>query len=96
MTALGRAVIDKGMRASLEKPPMTLRTYEITFEGEAFPAIATAFEEFEVIVGGGTTTLRGSEMDQSALYGVFDRLQGLRLELLEVRSLDNPPSDEVG
>jgi hypothetical protein len=61
-----------------------VRTYEITFAGEAVPAIMTAFEDFEVIVGGGTTTLRGQGMDQPALHGALDRLQDLGLELLRV------------
>ena len=37
---------------------MTPRPYEITFAGEAVPAIASAFEDFDVIVGGGNTTVR--------------------------------------
>ena len=37
---------------------MTLRTYEITFGGEAVPAIVAAFEDFQVIEGRETTTLR--------------------------------------
>ena len=39
---------------------MTTRTYEITFAGEAVPAIIDAFEDFDVVVCSGRTTLRGS------------------------------------
>jgi 2-keto-3-deoxy-6-phosphogluconate aldolase len=64
---------------------MSSRTYEITFTGEAIPAIVDAFEDFEVTVGTGCTTLRAEQLDQAALHGAIDRLQALGLELLEVR-----------
>jgi hypothetical protein len=64
---------------------MTPRTYEITFAGEAVPAIIGAFEEFHVIASAGDTTLRAELVDQAVLYRVFDRLRALDLELLEVR-----------
>ncbi len=67
---------------------MTLRTYEITFAGEAVPAIVAAFEELDVVVGAGHTTLRAEKVDQAALYGVMDRLRSLGLELLEVQTVD--------
>jgi hypothetical protein len=64
---------------------MTPRTYDITFAGEAIPALVAAFEEFEVIVQTGSTTLRAELPDQAALYGIMNRLQDFGLELLEVR-----------
>ena len=69
---------------------MSLRTYEITFDGEAVPAIVAAFEEFEVIVKAGHTTLRAQRVDEAALRGVLDRLWALGLELLEVRIVEEP------
>jgi hypothetical protein len=68
---------------------MTLRTYEITFDGEAVPAIVAAFEDFLVIEGRGTTTLRRELMDQPALHGAIARLQSLGLELLRVTPGDD-------
>jgi hypothetical protein len=65
---------------------MVLRTYEITFIGDAPPAIRVVFEDFEVEPGRGTTTLRCSGMDQAALHGAIDRLQDLGLELLHITS----------
>ena len=62
---------------------MACRTYEITFVGEAVPAIVDAFEDFEVIVGTGRTTLRAKQLDQAALHGAIDRLQNFGLELLK-------------
>ena len=72
---------------------MIPRTYEITFAGEAVPAIVSAFEDFEVIVGAGITTLRAQLPDQAALHGTLDRLVALRLELLRVRAVDDQPLD---
>jgi hypothetical protein len=66
---------------------MPLRTYEITFRGEAVPAIIAAFEGFEVVVGCGCTTLRAEHMDQAALHGAIDRLQDLGLDLLRVTTV---------
>ncbi len=67
---------------------MSLRTYEITFDGEAIPAIVTAFEDFDVVVEEAHTTLRAEHIDQATLFGVLDRLRDLGLELLEVRTIE--------
>ena len=68
---------------------MTPRTYEITFAGGAVPAIVGAFEDFDVIVGTATTTLRAQLRDQAALHSTLDRLMSLGLELLAVRAVDD-------
>jgi hypothetical protein len=73
---------------------MTSRDYEITFDGRAIPAIAAVFEDFEVTVGTGSTTLRAERMDQAALHGALDRLLALGLDLLEVRVLGDPAEFE--
>jgi len=70
---------------------MTSRTYEITFAGEAIPAIVAAFEEFDVIICPGYTTLRAELPDQAALHGAIDRLMDFGLELLTVKAVDSPP-----
>jgi hypothetical protein len=70
---------------------MAPRTYEITFTGEAVPAIVHAFGDFEVIVNMGATTLRGELPNQAALHHIFDRLRALGLELVQVRDVE-PPS----
>ncbi|HXW81072.1 MAG TPA: hypothetical protein VEJ84_16335 [Acidimicrobiales bacterium] len=69
---------------------MTARTYEITFAGEPVPAILDAFEDFDVSVGPGSTTLRANLPDQAALHGALYRLQDLGLELLQVKAVDQP------
>jgi hypothetical protein len=68
---------------------MTPRTYEITFAGGADPAIVAAFEEFDLIPGMATTTLRARLRDQAALHDTLDRLRSLGLELLQVRAVDD-------
>jgi hypothetical protein len=70
---------------------MTPRTYEITFAGEAVPAIVAAFEDFDVIAGTADTTLRARFRDQAALHGTLDRLMSLGLELLQLRAVDDKP-----
>jgi hypothetical protein len=69
---------------------MTIRTYEITFAGQAVPAVVDAFEDFEVTVEKTSTTLRGELVDQAALHGVIDRVGALGLELLQVRAVEAP------
>jgi hypothetical protein len=67
---------------------MRPRVYEITFAGEAVPAVRAAFEEFDIEVSPGRTTLRAELADQPALHGALNRLVGPGLELLEVRTVD--------
>ncbi len=72
---------------------MTPRTYEITFAGEAVPTVVAAFEDFDVSVGAGTTTLRAQLPDQAALHGTLKRLMALGLELVQVQAVGDQPSE---
>jgi hypothetical protein len=67
---------------------MMPRTYEITFLGEAVPAVIGAFEDFDVILCDGCTTLRAELPDPAALHGALDRLRNLGLELIGVRVVE--------
>jgi hypothetical protein len=67
------------------------QTYEITFAGEAGSALRGEFDDCEVTVGSGTTTLRAELPDQAALSGLVLRITGLGLELVHVQ-LVAPPS----
>jgi hypothetical protein len=71
---------------------MTIRTYEITFAGQAVPAVVDAFDDFEVTVDKTTTTVRAELVDQAALHGAIDRVRALGLELLEVRAVEEAAS----
>jgi hypothetical protein len=60
------------------------RTYEITFAGEAGTALRAEFDDCEVSVGPGTTTLHLELADQGALHGVIQRIADCGLELIDV------------
>jgi hypothetical protein len=67
------------------------KTYEITFVGQAGSALCAEFDDCEVSVGPGTTTLRAELPDQSALQGLLQRINGLGLELIDMRVVAPPP-----
>jgi hypothetical protein len=66
------------------------QTYEITFTGEAGSALRAEFDDCEVTVGPGTTTLRAELPDQAALSGLVLRITGLGLELLHLQRVTPP------
>jgi len=65
--------------------------YEITFTGQAGTALRAEFEDCEVTVGPGTTTLRAELPDQGALSGLVQRITGLGLELIHMHQVAPPP-----
>lgn len=68
--------------------------YEIRIKGRLSESFLAAFEELTVTVNPVETVIRGSVLDQAALYGVLDRIQALGLQLIEVRRLPPaPPAD---
>jgi len=66
------------------------QTYEITFAGQADTTLRSEFDDCEVTVGPGTTTLRAELPDQAALGGLVQRVIGLRLEVVHVFRVDPP------
>jgi hypothetical protein len=58
--------------------------YEITVRGRMSPALAEGFDGLSATTSGPNTVLRGEIADQSALYGVLDRVESLGLELIDV------------
>ncbi|MGP7996591.1 MAG: hypothetical protein ACLPKI_04545 [Streptosporangiaceae bacterium] len=72
---------------------MQSRTFEITFVGQAGRVVRAEFDDCEISVGSGTTTLRTEQLDQGALQELMQRVTGLGLELIEVRVVA-PPSAE--
>jgi len=60
------------------------QTYEITFLGQANPALRAEFEDCEITVGHGTTTLRAEFPDQGALTGLMERINSLKLDVIDV------------
>jgi hypothetical protein len=67
------------------------QTYEITFTGRASPALEAEFDDCEIAAGRGTTTLRADLPDQAALSGLLQRINALRLEIIDVHRLAGPP-----
>lgn len=65
---------------------MRPRTYELTFVGQAGTILRAEFDDCEILVGPGTTTLRAKLPDQGALHGLFQRIASLGLELIDVRT----------
>ncbi len=70
---------------------MRAQTYEITFLGQANSTLCTEFEDCEVTVSHGTTTLRAELPDQGALTGLIGRISGLGLEVIDVSLVAPPP-----
>jgi hypothetical protein len=66
------------------------QTYEITFTGQAGTTLRAEFDDCEVTIGPGTTTLRAELPDPAALAGLMQRITGLRLEVIHLR-LVTPP-----
>ncbi|MFD0420006.1 hypothetical protein [Streptomyces sp. NPDC127108] len=61
--------------------------FEIRVRGRIGERFRSAFGEVTVRLRPAETVLYGVDLDQSALYGILDRIQALGLELLEVRRL---------
>jgi len=66
------------------------QTYEITFTGQAGARLRSAFDDCEVSIGPGTTTLRAELPDQGALTGLVQRITGLGLEVVNLHRITPP------
>ena len=69
---------------------MQSQTFEITFLGQAGTTLRAEFEDCEVTIGPGTTTLRAELPDRGALTGLIERINSLGLDVIDV-SLTAPP-----
>ena len=72
---------------------MRLQTYEITFTGQAGSTLRAEFDDCEVTVGPGITTLRAELPDQAALSGLVLRITGLGLKVIDMHLVAPPPDD---
>ncbi len=70
---------------------MRSQIYEITFTGQAGAALRAEFDDCEVSIGRGTTTLRAELPDEAALAGLIQRITSLRLEVVDVHLIAPPP-----
>ena len=70
---------------------MSRRVYVITVTGEMDELLRDQFDDVEVTVGHGVSRLRVVCPDPSVLHGVLHHLDALGLDLLDVRTIDEPP-----
>jgi hypothetical protein len=63
---------------------MPPRIYEVTFTGQAGTILRAEFDDCEISVGPGTTTLHLELADQGALHGLLQRIASFGLELIDV------------
>jgi hypothetical protein len=70
---------------------MRSQTYEITFLGQAGATLRAEFDDCEVMLGPGTTTLRAELPDRGALSGLMHRITILGLDVIDVNLVAQPP-----
>jgi hypothetical protein len=73
--------------------PVQSQTYEITFLGQAGSTLSAEFDDCEIIIGPGTTTLRADLPDQGALTGLMERISSLGLKVIDVSLVALHPGD---
>lgn len=73
---------------------MGAQTYEITFLGQAGSTLLAEFDDCEVTVGPGTTTLRAELPDQGALSGLMQRITAFGLDVIDVSLVALPPGHD--
>jgi hypothetical protein len=75
--------IDRSERPG-RRDPVQAQTYEITFLGQAGSTLSAEFDDCEVTIGPGTTTLRAELPDRGALSGLIERINSLGLDVIDV------------
>jgi hypothetical protein len=70
---------------------MRSQVYEITFLGQAGRTVSAEFDDCEITVGPGTTTLRADLAGQTALLDLMERISGLGLKVIDVSLVALPP-----
>ena len=70
---------------------MRSQTYGITCLGQAGTTLRAEFDDCEVIIGPGTTTLRTELPDRGALTGLMERISSLGLDVIDVSLVAAPP-----
>jgi hypothetical protein len=88
-----------GTMNQTEKSPGGVRlvraqTYEITFLGQAGNTLRAEFDDCQVTVGPGTTTIRAELPDRGALSGLMERINSLGLDVINV-NLVAPPVQQL-
>ena len=86
----------EALRNQTEKSPgrrdlVQAQTYEITFLGQAGTTLRAEFDDCEVTIGPGTTTLRAELPDRGALSGLMERINSLGLDVIDVNLVASQP-----
>jgi hypothetical protein len=68
------------------------RIYEITFVGRADAVLHAEFDDCDVTVESESTTLRAEVPDQAALWDLVERINGLRLDVIDMHLVAPPPA----
>ena len=66
------------------------QTYELTFTGQAGTTLRGEFDDCEISIHPGTTTLRAELPDQGALTELIQRITGLGLEVVDLHLITPP------
>jgi hypothetical protein len=74
-----------------EDSPVRSQTYEVTFLGQAGDTLRAEFDDCEVTIGPGTTTLRAELPDRGALSGLIERISSLGLDVIDVSMVARSP-----
>lgn len=82
---------DPPEQQTLRRTLVRTHPYEITFVGQAGPAVRAEFDDCEVSVGADATTLHAEVADQAALWGIVQRIIGLGLQVIELHLVAMPP-----
>jgi len=67
--------------------------YEITFLGKAGSTLSAEFDDCQVTIGPGTTTIRAVLPDEGALSGLLERINGFGLKVIDVSLVALPPGE---
>ena len=72
---------------------MTRGVFLISVTGEMDEALREEFDDVDVMVDHGVSRMRVVCPDSSRLHGVLNRIDALGLELIDVRPIDEMPTD---
>jgi len=67
--------------------------YEITFLGKAGSTLSAEFDDCQITIGPGTTTIRAVLPDEGALSGLLERINGFGLKVIDVSLVALPPDE---
>jgi hypothetical protein len=73
---------------------VTGEVFVISVTGEMSAALREQFDDLDVTIERGVSRVRVVGPDSSALHGVLNRIDGLGLELIDVRLIDTMPAED--